>query len=189
MVADVRFSARLCSYCLDDDGVGFCDVGYIGVNEDDGECEEDDAGVDVDDGDGEDVVDDGAGEDVEDRGVSRISARGVLKVRPHTKSGGGGGGGGSPLQVRYTKSGGQSTSGPIYEKWGGSPLQVPYTKSGGGAVHFRSDIRKVGGGGGGRQFASGPIRKVGGGASPLQDRYLCLALRKYFIVNYKRLQF
>ena len=53
-------------------------------------------------------------------GVSRISARGVLKVRPHTKSGGG------------------------------------------GAVHFRSDIRKVGGGGGG-QFASGPIRKVGGG--------------------------
>ena len=40
------------------------------------------------------------------RGVSRISARGVLKVRPHTKSGGGGG----------------------------------------GAVHFRSDIRKVGGG-------------------------------------------
>ena len=40
------------------------------------------------------------------RGVSRISARGVLKVRPHTKSVGGGG----------------------------------------GAVHFRSDIRKVGGG-------------------------------------------
>ena len=36
-------------------------------------------------------------------GVSRISARGVLKVRPHTKSGGGGGGGGA--------------SGPIYEKW------------------------------------------------------------------------
>ena len=35
-----------------------------------------------------------------DRGVSRISARGVLKV---TKSVGGG----------------QSTSGPIYEKWGG----------------------------------------------------------------------
>ena len=49
-------------------------------------------------------------------GVSRISARGVLKVRPHTKSGGGGGGGGEggrfrsdirkvggaiPLQVRY----------------------------------------------------------------------------------------
>ena len=51
----------------------------------------------------------------------------------------------------------------------------PHTKSG-GAVHFRSEIRKVGGGaggnslqvryekwGGGGQFASGPIRKVGGG--------------------------
>ena len=34
---------------------------------------------------------------------------------------------------------------------------------GGGAVHFRSDIRKVGGGRG--QFASGPIRKVGGGGA------------------------
>ena len=83
----------------------------------------------------------------------------MLKVRPHTKSGGGGG---SPLQVRYTKSGGgQSTSGPIYEKWRGG-------------VYIRSDIRKVGGGGG--QFASGPIGKVrgrgggGGGASPLQVR-------------------
>ena len=71
------------------------------------------------------------------RGVSRISARGVLKVRPYTKSGGGGG---------------QFASGPI---------------------------RKVGGG----QFASGPIRKVGGGGG----RYLCLAQRKYLIVNYKRL--
>ena len=54
-------------------------------------------------------------------GVSRISARGVLKVRPHTKSGGGGGG---------------VASGPIYEKWegggGGGALQVRYTKSGGG---------------------------------------------------------
>ena len=60
-------------------------------------------------------------------GVSRISARGVLKVRPHTKSVGGGGG----------------ASGPIYEKWGG-----------GG--RFRSDIGKVGGGGGGGG-ASGPI--------------------------------
>ena len=37
-----------------------------------------------------------------DSGVSRISARGVLKVRPHTKSVGGGGGGGE-----------QSASGPI----------------------------------------------------------------------------
>ena len=73
------------------------------------------------------------------RGVSRISARGVLKVRPHTKSGGGGGG--------------KSTSGPIYEKWGGG--------GGGEAVHFRSHIRKVGGG----QSTSGPIyEKWGGGA-------------------------
>ena len=48
-------------------------------------------------------------------GVSRISARGVLKVRPHMKRGGGG----SPLQVRHTKSGG-----------GGG---------GGGVVRFRSD--------------------------------------------------
>ena len=70
--------------------------------------------------------------------------------------------------------GGQSTSGPIYEKWGGSPFQVPFKESG-GAVHFRSHLKKVGGsphqvrytksggGGGGGQFASGPIRKVGGG--------------------------
>ena len=47
-------------------------------------------------------------------GVSGISARGVLKVRPHTKSGG------------------ESTSGPIYEKWGGggggNSLQVRYEK-------------------------------------------------------------
>ena len=58
-------------------------------------------------------------------GVSRISARGVLKVRPHTKSGGGGG----ALQVRYTKSG------------RGEALQVRYTKSGGGGPfrRFRSD--------------------------------------------------
>ena len=55
----------------------------------------------------------------------------MLKVRPHTKSGGG-----------------QSTSGPIYDKlkWGG-------------------------GGGGGGQFASGPIRKVGEGGNSLQVRY------------------
>ena len=41
-------------------------------------------------------------------GVSRISAREVLKVRPDTKSGGGGGGGGGAA-VRFrsdTKSGG-----------------------------------------------------------------------------------
>ena len=93
-----------------------------------------------------------------------------------------------PIRKVEGGGGGQSTSGPIYEKWGE-----------GGAVHFRSDIRKVG------QFASGPIRKVGGqsdirkvggggggrairfgsdtksvwggggGAIPLQVRYLCLA--------------
>ena len=48
------------------------------------------------------------------RGRIQDFSEGVLKVRPHTKSGGGGGG--SPLQVRYTKSGGggvgQSASGP-----------------------------------------------------------------------------
>ena len=60
-------------------------------------------------------------------------SKGVLKVRPHTKSGGGGGGGGSPLQVLYAKSGGggggggQSASGPIRKVGGGaSPLQVRY---------------------------------------------------------------
>ena len=108
-------------------------------------------------------------------GVSRISARGVLKVRPHTKSVGGGGGGGG------------GASGPIYEKWGG-----------GGGGRFRSDIGKVGGGGalqvryrksgggggggGGRRFRS-DIRKVGGGggAIPLQVRYLW-AHRKYLHV-------
>ena len=37
-----------------------------------------------------------------------------------------------------------------------------------GAVHFRSDIRKVGEGGGGGQFASGPIRKVGGGGGAIR---------------------
>ena len=56
LVVDVRFSAGSCSYCLDDDGIGSCDDGYIGVNdgEDNGECKKDDAGEDVeDDGDGE----------------------------------------------------------------------------------------------------------------------------------------
>ena len=47
-------------------------------------------------------------------GVSRISARGVLKVRPDTESGGG-----------------QSASGPRYKNWRGG--------GGGGAVRFRSD--------------------------------------------------
>ena len=56
--------------------------------------------------------------------------------------------------IRKVGGGGQSTSGPIYEKWGGR---------GGGAVHFRSDIRKVGGGGGGAVHFRSDIRKVGGG--------------------------
>ena len=56
----------------------------------------------------------------------------MLKVRPHTKSGGGAAqstsgpirkvGGRSPLQVRYTKSGGGEGGGG----GGGSPLQVRY---------------------------------------------------------------
>ena len=83
-------------------------------------------------------------------GISRILARGVLKVRPHAKRGGRGGGGG------------QSTSGPTYEKCVG----------GGGAVHFRSNIRKVcvWGGGGAVHFRSN-IQKVGGGGNSLQVRY------------------
>ena len=112
----------------------------------------------------------------------------MLKVRPHTKSGGGG----------------QSTSGPIYEKWGGGgggqstsgvvwrSHTLAYTRGCGYArLHqVRYTKRGGGGGGGGGQFASGPIRKVGGGGGQsLQVRYLCLAHRKYFIVNYKRLQF
>ena len=59
---------------------------------------------------------------------------GVLKVRPHTKSGGGGGG-----AVHFRSD---------IRKVGG-----------GGAVHFRSDIRKVGGGGGGQStFGTQKIR-------------------------------
>ena len=56
----------------------------------------------------------------------------------------GGGRGGLPNTKR---GGGQSTSGPIYEKWGGGggghSRQVHYEKWGGG-------------GGGGGQFVSGP---------------------------------
>ena len=102
---------------------------------------------------------------------------GCLRSGPIRKVGGGGGGAlqvrytksGGALQVRYTKSGGEGgASGPIYEKWGGA-LQVRYTKSrggasgpiyekwGGGGGRFRSDIRKVAGGGGGHSAASGPI--------------------------------
>ena len=45
--------------------------------------------------------------------------------------------------------GGCLRSGPIQKVGGGGALQVRYTKSGeagGGGVHFRSDIRKEGGG-------------------------------------------
>ena len=48
---------------------------------------------------------------------------------------------------------------------GGGRGGLPDTKSGGWAVHFRSNIRKVGGGGG--QFASGPLRKVSDVSSPI----------------------
>ena len=78
-------------------------------------------------------------------GVSRISARGVLKVRPHTKSGGGGGGGeggggGNSLRVQYEKWGGGGGG-------GGNSLQVQYEKwggGGGGAIRFRSDTKSGG---------------------------------------------
>ena len=59
-------------------------------------------------------------------GVSRISARGVLKVRPHTKSGGAIRFGSDTKSGWGGRGGGQSTSGPIYEKWG-----VRYEKGGG----------------------------------------------------------
>ena len=50
-----------------------------------------------------------------------------------------GGGGQSTSGPIYEKWEGQSTSGPIYEK-GGNLLQVRYEKwGGGGAVRFRSD--------------------------------------------------
>ena len=61
-------------------------------------------------------------------GVSRISARGVLKLRPDTKSGGGGGGGGV-----------LSVSGPIRKAGGG----------GGGCCRFLARYEKRKGGGGG----------------------------------------
>ena len=94
-------------------------------------------------------------------GVSRISARGVLKVRPHTKSGGvvnfrsdirkvGGGGGG-----------GQFASGPIRKVGGRDSLQVRYEKWGGGGG---DSLQTKSGGGGGGQSTSGPIyEKWGGG--------------------------
>ena len=60
----------------------------------------------------------------------------------------GGGRGGLPDTKR---GGGQSTSGPIYEKWGG-----------GGLIRFRSIMKSGGGGGGAIRFRS--ITKRGGGA-------------------------
>ena len=96
-----------------------------------------------------------------------------------------GGRGGLPDTKR---GGGQSTSGPIYEKWGGGGggairfrsitkrggairfmsitksgvgaiSFMSITKSGVGAILFRSITKSRGWG----QFASGPLRKVGGG--------------------------
>ena len=89
------------------------------------------------------------------------------------------GGVGSPLQVRYTKSGGgggqfasgplrkvggQFASGPLRKVGGGQFASGPLRKVGGGAIRFRSITKSGGGGGGGGwHFASGPLRKVGGG--------------------------
>ena len=42
--------------------------------------------------------------------------------------------------ARYEKGGGQSTSGPIYEKWGGGG-----GGGGGGGIRFRSDTESGGG--------------------------------------------
>ena len=67
--------------------------------------------------------------------IQDFSEGGCLMSGPIRKvGGGGGGGGGSPLQVRYTKSGGggQFASGPILKVGGGGG-------GGGGAVRFRSD--------------------------------------------------
>ena len=83
----------------------------------------------------------------------------------------GGGRGGLP-DTKRGGGGGQSTSGPIYEKWGGGAIHFrPITKSGGGGGggQFTSGpLRKVGGGGG--QFTSGPLRKVGGGGGAIRFR-------------------
>ena len=92
--------------------------------------------------------------------IRKVGGGGAVHFRSDIRKVGGGGGGQSTSGPIYEKWGGgggkgQSTSGPIYEKW----VQVRYTKSGGGAVHFRFDIRKVGGGGG------------GGGGNSLQVRY------------------
>ena len=52
-------------------------------------------------------------------GVSRISARGVLKVRPHTKSGRGGGAVHFRSDIRKWGEGGANSLQVRYEKWGG----------------------------------------------------------------------
>ena len=89
-----------------------------------------------------------------DSGVSWISARGVLKLRPITKSGGGV----LSVLVRYEKRGGGGGGGGggccrflvRYEKrWGGG---------GGGAVSFWPDTKSRGGGWGGVLSVSGPIQ-------------------------------
>ena len=52
------------------------------------------------------------------------------------------------------------------------PRWVARYKKGGWEVHFRADIRKVGGGGGGGgHFASGPLRKVGGGGGAIRRSF------------------
>ena len=92
---------------------------------------------------------------------------------------------GTPVAYPGFQRGGCLRSGPIRKVGRGG---------GGGAVHFRSDIRKVRGGwegGGAIRFRSdtkiggGAIRfgsdtkSGGGGGIPLQVRYLCLAHRSY----------
>ena len=93
-------------------------------------------------------------------GVSRISAREVLKVRPDTKRGGG---------VQFV-------SGPIRKVGRGgvcSSLQVRYEKWEGGVQFASGPIQKVGGGGGGGAVRFKSDTKSGG---------LCLAHSKYVIV-------
>ena len=57
---------------------------------------------------------------------------------------------------------------------GGCLRSGPIRKVGGGAVHFRSDIRKVGGRGGGAVHFRSDIRKCGGGQStsgPIYEKW------------------
>ena len=65
---------------------------------------------------------------------------------------------------------------------GGGALQVRYTKSGGGeGGHFRSDIRKVGGGG-----ASGPIYEKWGGGGHSASGPIPLGTQKISTCTYLR---